>query len=189
MFKEFERVQTALHDILSQENVDKIYISQLCNKARISRGTFYLRYGKLNNCIEICVLTELRKELRKSNKNSLRELLNVLCRYIQDHKRYFYNAYRLSERDCMCEEMRHHFFEYIRSYVYKRGNFSEIIIKQLTNILYDGIVFWISHGCNKNFTYLLEDLAIIIEMIDFQHQICSHKYQVFTFSHYYLNCD
>lgn len=189
MLTELQRVQTALHDMLSKANVKKVNISKLCIEAQISRKTFYLRYGKINNCIEACILLELRKELRKNEKESLRKILNVLCNYIQNNKQYFYNAYQLSERDCMCEKMREHFFRYIRSYVYKRGSFSELILKQLTNMLYDRICFWISHGCKQSFSYLLEDSAIIIELIDFQKQACSRQYQVFNFSHYYLNCD
>lgn len=189
MLAELERVQIALNSMLSEPNVKKVNISKLCSKAKISRKTFYLRYGKINNCIEACILFELRKELRKNKKESLNQLLNVLCEYIQKNKQYFYNAYHLSEQDCMCEKMKEHFFRYIRSYVYKRGSFSELILKQLTNLLYDRICFWISHGCNKNYSFLLEELAIIIELIDFQKQICSHKFQVFNFSHYYLNYD
>ena len=189
MLDELQRVQVALHDMLSQPDLKKINISKLCIEAGIRIRTFYLRYGKINNCIEACILLELKTELRKNEKNSLRQILNILCSYIQKHKQYFYNAYNLSEENCMCEKMREHFFQYIRSYVYKRGSFSELILKQLTNILYDRICFWISHGCNKSYSYLLEDLAIIIELIDFQKHVCSHQYQVFNFSHYYLNCD
>ena len=189
MLTELQRVQSALHDMLSKPDVKKVNISKLCSEARISRKTFYLRYGKVNNCLEACILLELRKELRKNKKRSLRQLLNILCNYIQDNKQYFYNAYHLSEQDCICEKMREHFFTYIRSYVYERGSFSELILKQLTNLLYDRICFWISHGCDRSFSYLLEDLAIIIELIDFQKQVCSPQYQVFNFSHYYLNCD
>ncbi|HBN37513.1 MAG TPA: transcriptional regulator, partial [Lactobacillus johnsonii] len=39
-----------------------------------------------------CILLELKKELRKNEKNSLRQILNSLCSYIQKHKQYFYNA-------------------------------------------------------------------------------------------------
>ena len=89
----------------------------------------------------------------------------------------------------MCEKMREHFFQYIRSYAHKRGSFSELIVKQLANILYDRICFWISHECNEDFSCLLEDLVIIIELIDFQNQLCSSQHQVFDFSHYYLKFD
>ncbi|KRM98318.1 hypothetical protein FD18_GL001283 [Lactobacillus taiwanensis DSM 21401] len=188
MLAEMERIQVALHDMLSQSDVKKVNISKLCIEAKISRKTFYLRYGKINNCIEACILSELRK-LRKEKGNSLKQLLHNLCGYIQKHKQYFYNAYHLSEKDCMCEKMRGHFFQYIRSYAHKRGSFSELIVKQLANILYDRICFWISHECNEDFSCLLEDLVIIIELIDFQNQLCSSQHQVFDFSHYYLKFD
>ena len=182
-------MQKVLHDMLSQPNIKKINISKFCIEAQISRKAFYLRYKKINNCIEACILLELKRELCKNKNNTLKQLIRILCRYIQGNKIYFYNAYKLSEQDCICEKMREHFFQYIRSYVYDRGNFSELILKQLTNILYDRICFWISHGCDKSCSYLVEDLAIVIDLIDYQNQICSHKYQVFNFSHYYLNCD
>ena len=95
-----ERIQVALHDMLSQSDVKKVNISKLCTEAKISRKTFYLRYGKINNCIEACILSELRK-LRKEKGSSLKQLLHNLCGYIQKHKQYFYNAYHLSEKDCM----------------------------------------------------------------------------------------
>ena len=96
MLDELQRVQIALHDMLSQPDLKKINISKLCLEAGISRRTFYLRYGKINNCIEACILLELKKELRKNEKNSLRQILNSLCSYIQKHKQYFYNAYNFN---------------------------------------------------------------------------------------------
>ena len=92
MLDELQRVQIALHDMLSQPDLKKINISKLCLEAGISRRTFYLRYGKINNCIEACILLELKTELRKNEKNSLRQILNSLCSYIQKHKQYFYNG-------------------------------------------------------------------------------------------------
>ena len=55
MLDELQRVQIALHDMLSQPDLKKINISKLCLEAGISRRTFYLRYGKINNCIEACI--------------------------------------------------------------------------------------------------------------------------------------
>ena len=55
MLDELQRVQIALHDMLSQPDLKKINISKLCIEAGISRRTFYLRYGKINNCIEACI--------------------------------------------------------------------------------------------------------------------------------------
>lgn len=49
MLDELQRVQIALHDMLSQPDLKKINISKLCIEAGISRRTFYLRYGKINN--------------------------------------------------------------------------------------------------------------------------------------------
>ncbi len=63
MLAELERVQIALHSMLSEPNVKKVNISKLCSKAKISRKTFYLRYGKINNCIEACILFELKKRI------------------------------------------------------------------------------------------------------------------------------
>ena len=68
MLDELQRVQIALHDMLSQPDLKKINISKLCLEAGISRRTFYLRYGKINNCIEACILLELKKNYVKMKR-------------------------------------------------------------------------------------------------------------------------
>ncbi|GGH81521.1 AcrR family transcriptional regulator [Pullulanibacillus pueri] len=68
IIKTKEALHTALLDLLNEKDLQMVSISELCRKAKINRGTFYLHYGQVED-----VFGEYFKEITEDLTQSYQE--------------------------------------------------------------------------------------------------------------------
>lgn len=82
-------LQKALLKILQNKNIDKVTVKELCEEAKVNRGTFYLHYSTPND-----ILREIEQQFMDENMvlfqtyieyNSEQDYLAILFRYILEN--------------------------------------------------------------------------------------------------------
>ena len=95
MLRTREAIRCALLSLLNQKDVSQIRISELTEKAAISRKTFYLHYSsvdealqELENEIEQWLLAQLAQSDVWDNRHDLYSILSRMDRALQEHETY-----------------------------------------------------------------------------------------------------
>ena len=95
MLRTREAIRCALLSLLNQKDVSQIRVSELTEKAAISRKTFYLHYSsvdealqELENEIEQWLLAQLAQSDVWDNRHDLYSILSRMDRALQEHETY-----------------------------------------------------------------------------------------------------
>ena len=95
MLRTREAIRCALLSLLNQKDVSQIRVSELTEKAAISRKTFYLHYSsvdealqELENEIEQWLLAQLAQSDVWGNRYDLYSILSRMDRALQEHETY-----------------------------------------------------------------------------------------------------
>ena len=95
MLRTREAIRCALLSLLNQKDVSQITVSELTEKAAISRKTFYLHYSsvdealqELENEIEQWLLAQLAQSDVWGNRHDLYSILSRMDRALQEHETY-----------------------------------------------------------------------------------------------------
>ena len=95
MLRTREAIRCALLSLLNQKDVSQIRVSELTEKAAISRKTFYLHYSsvdealqELENEIEQWLLAQLAQSDVWGNRHDLYSILSRMDRALQEHETY-----------------------------------------------------------------------------------------------------
>ena len=95
MLRTREAIRCALLSLLNQKDVSQIRVSELTEKAAISRKTFYLHYSsvdealqELENEIEQWLLAQLALSDVWGNRHDLYSILSRMDRALQEHETY-----------------------------------------------------------------------------------------------------
>ena len=100
MLRTREAIRCALLSLLNQKDASQINVSELTEKAQISRKTFYLHYAsvdealqELENEIEGWVMAQLAQSDIWDNRHDLYTILSRVDKALQEHETY--SCYRL----------------------------------------------------------------------------------------------
>ena len=95
MLRTREAIRCALLSLLNQKDVSQIRVSELTEKAAISRKTFYLHYSsvdealqELENESEQWLLAQLAQSDVWDNRHDLYSILSRMDRALQEHETY-----------------------------------------------------------------------------------------------------
>ena len=90
-----EAIRCALLSLLNQKDAFQINVSELTEKAQISRKTFYLHYAsvdealqELENEIEQWVMTQLKQSGIWDNRDDIYTILSRVDKALQEHELY-----------------------------------------------------------------------------------------------------
>lgn len=87
-------LKESLTELLEQQNIHQITIKELCERANVSRSTFYSYYGsqyELLNAIEKEIIEETQKlasKMTSHDEENTRRLLEAHFRYTLEHIRF-----------------------------------------------------------------------------------------------------
>ena len=104
MLRTREAIRCALLSLLNQKDASQINVSELTEKAQISRKTFYLHYAsvdealqELENEIEGWVMAQLAQSDIWDNRHDLYTILSRVDKALQEHETYsrYFLMYRL----------------------------------------------------------------------------------------------
>lgn len=124
-----EALRRALLELLKEKSLDKISISEICRRAKISRGTFYLHYNQIEEVFEE-FFKEITEDLVKSYKEPYRHV----------------SVLKISELDPSKIRIFHHIEKYKDFY---RIIFSRNVPLMYYYLLYDEINYLLLHS-SKN---------------------------------------
>ncbi len=85
--------------MLNTHGLAGISVSELCEKADVSRSTFYSHYGSVQDCFEEIsdgIIGELEEELKRSKCCSLKEFLRAYLYTILRHQEVFRQVHNSS---------------------------------------------------------------------------------------------
>ena len=95
MLRTREAIRCALLSLLNQKDASQINVSELTEKAQISRKTFYLHYAsvdealqELENEIEGWVMAQLAQSDIWDNRHDLYTILSRVDKALQEHETY-----------------------------------------------------------------------------------------------------
>ena len=95
MLRTREAIRCALLSLLNQKDAFQINVSELTEKAQISRKTFYLHYAsvdealqELENEIEQWVMTQLKQSGIWDNRDDIYTILSRVDKALQEHETY-----------------------------------------------------------------------------------------------------
>lgn len=182
VIKTKENLHKALLELLNEKNLGDISITEICKRARINRGTFYLHYGQVEDLFEE-YFKEITIDLSNAYKEPYRrvEILKVdeldsstirIFHHIEKFKsfyeivfsrkvplRYYYmlfdEIYALFMSDMDKQEAQH--FN------------DEMFVSYQTNAIIGMIINWYNHDFSYSADYMKEQLVKILQVIKKDH--------------------
>lgn len=79
-------IKQTLLDLMTTKPIEKITVSELCTKAEINRGTFYLHYEDiyvLLATVEDEISRDIKQSLAKMTSLNQQDMLRAICNYIK----------------------------------------------------------------------------------------------------------
>lgn len=153
-------LKESLLRLMSEKNIQKITVIELCNKAEINRSTFYNHYGcpaDVLKEIEMDIITDLEQIWESESfgkKQPMKKRFEGLCTYLQEHKKtgklLFRDSNTNSEFATLLFQASHvqAIYEQIFSYE-KNQDSKKLMITFLTNGTYHMIRQWILEDIPK----------------------------------------
>lgn len=81
VFKTKEALREALMHLLEQKSLNSISVTELCQLAKVNRGTFYAHYGQVENLFEEYYKT-IMKDLADSYQEPYKHVQNLLSKNV-----------------------------------------------------------------------------------------------------------
>lgn len=164
-------IKQSLLELMTQRPIDKITVRELCERADINRGTFYLHYVDiyaLLTAVEDEISTDIKNAIRHMTVGNQLDMLIGICRYIQSNA-LFARAYfsdhgnKLFIRKIMAMAKDYFVDEYQRSHLAK----DQIEIDYLYNFFVQGVLGILQRWASQQFQDLPESIAHIINRLDY----------------------
>lgn len=164
-------IKQTLLELMADRPIDKITVSELCAKADINRGTFYLHYSDiytLLSTVENEITTDIDRAIRHMTTTNQLDLLVGICRYIESNG-LFARAYfsdhgnKLFIRKIMLMAKDYFFTEY------RSHHLSEDLVEleYLYSFFVQGVLGILHRWTNSNFQSPAEHIAKIINQLDY----------------------
>ena len=159
-----EALHRTLLELLNEKTLESISISEICRKAKINRGTFYLHYARVEDLFE-----EYFKEIMEDLANSYEEPYRHVT------------ILRPSSLDPATIRIFHHIEKFKSFYkiVFSKNaplTYYYLLLEEISGLLRKDTEIKLQEGINTNFTVAYQAnaiLGIIIEWYkeDFQHSV------------------
>ena len=171
-----DALHQALLQLLNDKDLDEISITEICKKAKINRGTFYLHYGQIEDVFEE-YFKEITLDLASSYKEPYRRaaILNVdeldsstirIFHHIEKFKPFyeiiFSRKVPLRYYYMLFDEIVKLFLEDMDK---QQGDFNhEMFASYQSNAIIGMIINWYKNGFSYSADYLNDQLVKILHM-------------------------
>lgn len=165
-----QRIQTALTDMLKEQELDQISISQLCKRADVNRSTFYAHYDDVLSLMEEIerdigqeVIDALRPYYVAGEAMMSRRYLEAILEGIRANQS-FYRAYLHSIHGQRQVEwgFTQMLDGFVRPYMHRVGLTDDVLVDYYFIFFREGMLAlirrWVDRGC-------LEDVNTITDII------------------------
>ncbi len=164
-------IKQALLELMTQRPIDKITVRELCERADINRGTFYLHYVDiyaLLTAVEDEISTDIKLAIKKMTVGNQLDMLTGICRYIQSNalfarayfsengNKLFIRKIMAMAKDYFVEEYQHHHLARDQSE-----------LDYLYNFFVQGVLGILQRWAAQQFQDTPESIAVMINRLDY----------------------
>ena len=164
-------IMNAFIELLNERSFEKITVTDIVNRCKINRNTFYYYYQDIYDVLEELLSSEADRIIRQHKKyDSWQDELKLATGFARLNKRAINHIYRSMER-AMFEKYLQKIIETpIRDYIdIQAKNIEctkadkEALAKFYTNAIVLLLVNWVNDGMKREFNDFLTRLGILLE--------------------------
>lgn len=178
VLKTKQGLQQALLEILKFRTLDQISITELCKRARVNRGTFYLHYSQVGDLFEE-YFQELIADLEISYQEPYLHVITLDARNLDPHSiRIFHHVkkyedfYRIVFSKNVSLTYYYMFFDQIKMLLQKdispqlnKTIDQSFFASYMANAIIGLVVEWAKHDFEETPTYMNQQLVSILKEI------------------------
>ena len=146
-------IKESFIELLQEKDIDKITVSELCDKSDINRATFYRYYIDIYDLLEKIELEfalELKNKLTDYNKSSFKDIVIEYLRYLKENKDFVKIIFSNSKNLYFLYDFFEYFFENFKNkWFVNVNNLDEENKKILFIFMFNGslgvIKYWIQN--------------------------------------------
>lgn len=150
-------INIILIDELGKEKLNRYNVQRFCQRAGISRATFYRTFDGMDGLYRFFCEAQTEQNLL-TNKNDVRAKFYKLISYIEDNKLVYINIYQQTGPLFFDHVLSPVFFKFLKQY-YQNDRISNEGYQMLAQSLTHIIVEWINGDCQKSKKLVAQTIA------------------------------
>lgn len=159
-------IKESFIELLQEKEIDKITVSELCEKSDINRATFYRYYIDIYDLllkIELEFANELKDKLTNYTSSSFKDIVIEYLKYLKDNKEFVKIIFGNSKNLYFLYDFFEYFFENFKNKWFININgLDEESKKILFIFMFNGCLGIIKYWIQNDFSDDIDSLSMII---------------------------
>lgn len=159
-------IKESFIDLLQEKDIDKITVSELCEKSDINRATFYRYYIDIYDLllkIELEFADELKDKLINYNSSSFKDIVIEYLKYLKNNRDFVKVIFSNSKNLDFLYDFFEYFFENFKNKWFVNVNgLNEDNKKILFIFMFNGSLGVIKYWIQNDFANDIDDLSMAI---------------------------
>lgn len=170
LIKTNDAIREVFLSLLAEKTIDKTTVAELCRRADIGRGTFYLHYVDIYGLYD-CIKAEIFEELSTffdacdslCHPQSFLKLINVITNYISSNKTNILLLFASEKNKANLQTLKRFFMEKLFSqnttYHISDYDYAEIVF------IVSGIIGILEEWLNNGLTTSSKEISFVLEQL------------------------
>ncbi|QNQ80701.1 hypothetical protein [Lactobacillus sp. PV034] len=152
--------------MLAKKEVNDVSVVYLCRTLNCSRNAFYKRFSNKMNFLTLCLIQNIQDEMKKHKRRGLNDSFYHLLQHLQRERMYYENMFRILGKTCICDLLQEKLCEFFWNKMELKESIAQLLVKELTNLIYGHLFVWITHDCHKDMQLVYRELETILNRLN-----------------------